>query len=102
MREIQLWVDNDNLSGNFPDIEALAQMCRFRDCTHRSEPGCAVKQAIDEGILDVRHLENYRKLEREVRHLEARKGDFARVVEEKKKWKKISQWQKNYQKYNPE
>jgi len=102
MREIQLWVDDDNLSGNFPDIEALAQMCRFRDCMHRAEPGCAVKQAIDEGILDVRRLNNYRKLEREVRHLEARKGDFARVVEEKKKWKKISQWQKNYQKYNPE
>jgi ribosome biogenesis GTPase len=102
MREIQLWVDNDNLSGNFPDIEALAQMCRFRDCTHRSEPGCAVKQAIDAGTLDVRRLNNYRKLEKEVRHLEARKGDFARVVEEKKKWKKISQWQKNYQKYHSE
>jgi ribosome biogenesis GTPase / thiamine phosphate phosphatase len=101
MREIQLWVDEEDLAGVFPDIEVLAEGCRFRDCTHRAEPGCAVKQAIDEGLLDARRLQNYRKLEREVRHLEARKNDFASVVE-KKKWKKISQWQKDYRKSNPE
>jgi ribosome biogenesis GTPase len=77
----------------------LAQGCRFRDCTHRSEPGCAVKQAVESGILDIRRLENYRKLERELQHLEARKNDLAKV-EERNKWKKISQWQKNYQKHD--
>jgi ribosome biogenesis GTPase len=98
MRELQLWVDEADLAGAFPDIELLAQACRFRDCKHRTEPGCAVIQAIDTGTLEVRRLENYRKLERETHYLEARQNDLVRV-EEKKKWKKISQWQKNYQKH---
>jgi ribosome biogenesis GTPase / thiamine phosphate phosphatase len=101
MRELQLWGDEEDLAGVFPDIELLAQKCRFRDCTHRSEPGCAVKQAIESGTLEIRRLENFRKLEREVQHLEARKNDFSKL-EEKQKWKKISQWQKNYWKQKPE
>ena len=99
MRELQLWGDEEDLAEVFPDIELLAQGCRFRDCTHRSEPGCAVKQAVESGILDIRRLENYRKLERELQHLEARKNDLAKV-EERNKWKKISQWQKNYHKHD--
>jgi ribosome biogenesis GTPase len=101
MRELQLWGDEEDLAGVFPDIDLLAQGCRFRDCTHRSEPGCAVKQAIESGTLGIRRLENFRKLEREVQHLEARKNDFSKL-EEKQKWKKISQWQKNFRKQKPE
>ncbi len=98
MREIQLWVDEADLAGAFPDIELLAQGCRFRDCTHSAEPGCAVIKAIDDGILEARRLENYRKLGKEMRYLEARQNDLGKV-EEKKKWKKISQWQKDFNKH---
>jgi ribosome biogenesis GTPase len=98
IREIQLWVDEEELNGAFPDIELLARACRFRDCTHSSEPGCAVKQAIEAGTLEARRLENFRKLGKEVRYLEARQNDLVQV-EEKKKWKKISQWQKDYNKH---
>jgi ribosome biogenesis GTPase len=97
MREIQMWGEEDDLSGTFQDIERLARECRFRDCAHGAEPGCAVQKAITEGVIDRKRLQNYRKLQREIRHLTARQADKTRV-EEKLKWKKISQWQKKYQK----
>jgi ribosome biogenesis GTPase / thiamine phosphate phosphatase len=97
MREIQLWGDEDDISGTFRDVEQLALECRFRDCSHRSEPGCAVKKAIDEGKLDNKRLNNYWKMQLEIKHMIARQNDKVRV-EEKLKWKKISQWQKKYQK----
>jgi ribosome biogenesis GTPase / thiamine phosphate phosphatase len=96
IREIQLWGDEDNISGTFSDIEQLALECRFRDCSHHSEPDCAVKIAVDEGIIDSKRLNNYWKMQRETKYITARQNDKVRV-EEKLKWKKISQWQKNYQ-----
>ena len=54
MRELQLWDAEEGLSETFADIEALAEACKFRDCQHESEPGCAVRGAIDEGELDLR------------------------------------------------
>jgi ribosome biogenesis GTPase len=97
MREIQVWGEEDDISGTFQDIEQLSQECRFHDCLHDKEPGCAVQKAISEGVIDSKRLNNYRKLQREIRHLTARQNDKTRV-EEKMKWKKISQWQKKYQK----
>ena len=97
MREIQVWGEEDNISSTFQDIEQLARECRFRDCAHGAEPGCAVQKAITEGVIDSKRLKSYRKLQREMRHLTARQTDKTRV-EEKLKWKKISQWQKKYQK----
>ncbi|MBB6454799.1 ribosome biogenesis GTPase [Salirhabdus euzebyi] len=70
MREIQLWGTEESVHQAFDDIEALAAQCRFIDCKHETEPHCAVKDAIHKGKLDVERLESFRKLEREVRHLE--------------------------------
>ena len=94
MREIQMWAEEDDLASAFGDIESLAERCRFKDCAHDSEPGCAVKAAIDNGELDRARLESFRKLEREVQFHEARQEGNARRLE-KERWKKISQWQKD-------
>jgi ribosome biogenesis GTPase len=97
MREIHVWGEEYDINSAFQDIEQLARECRFQDCSHGPEPGCAVQRAIAEGIIDRKRLQNYRKLKRETSYLAARQNDKTRV-EEKLKWKKISQWQKKYQK----
>jgi len=65
LRELHLWNASEGLSQAFADIEALARHCRFRDCRHETEPGCAVLAALASGALDERRFENKRKLERE-------------------------------------
>jgi len=82
MREIQ--VAGADLSRSFQDIEELARMCRFRDCHHESEPGCAVKEAVRQGTLSPGRLENYRKLQRELL-FEERKGTMTAGQAEKQK-----------------
>lgn len=67
MRELGLADVSAGLSATFADIGALADQCRFADCAHASEPGCAVQSAIESGALDERRLRNWRKLESEVR-----------------------------------
>lgn len=69
MREIQLWAEEDDLSDIFLDIEKLAQRCRFRDCQHHTEPGCAVKESIDKGVIDEKRLDNYMKMKSEISKL---------------------------------
>lgn len=64
MRELQILTGD--VSKTFEDITELAKDCKFRDCTHQNEPGCAVKKAIDEGFLDADRLASYLKLQREV------------------------------------
>lgn len=64
MRE--LGIDSANLSKTFADIEELATRCRFSDCSHESEPGCAVRQALEERLLDERRFKSYRKLIKEM------------------------------------
>lgn len=66
MRE--LGAESADVSQSFADIEALATQCRFNDCTHGAEPGCAVKQALETGRLDERRWTNYQKLKREIRY----------------------------------
>ena len=69
MRELQLWASGDDAAGvdaAFPDIDALADQCRFRDCAHEHEPGCAVVAASADGSLDAERLEHWRKLRREL------------------------------------
>jgi ribosome biogenesis GTPase len=97
IREIQLWSEQDDISSSFQDIEQLARECRFHDCSHGSEPGCAVQRAIAEGLIDSERFHNYKKLLKETSYLAARQDGKTRV-EEKLKWKKISQWQKQYKK----
>lgn len=65
MREIQLADCREGISATFSDIETLADQCRYTDCQHQSEPGCAVRQAVDNGEIDQRRLDNYLKLLRE-------------------------------------
>ncbi|HEY9764271.1 MAG TPA: ribosome small subunit-dependent GTPase A, partial [Trichocoleus sp.] len=62
MRELQLWSGSDGLEATFSDIDALAEQCRFRDCQHGQEPGCAVQAAIASGELDFSRLSSYQKL----------------------------------------
>jgi ribosome biogenesis GTPase len=88
MREIQLWADTDALDATFPDIEALAEHCRFRDCTHGHEPGCAVIAAAAQGDLDPVRLESYHKLHRELHNLHLRQDHRARQ-EERARWRVI-------------
>jgi ribosome biogenesis GTPase / thiamine phosphate phosphatase len=66
MRELQLWSDGDGLAASFADIESLVAGCRFRDCAHGREPGCAVRAAIENGSLDRARLASYFKLGREI------------------------------------
>jgi ribosome biogenesis GTPase len=100
MREIQLWGDQGSLGGSFEDIEDLARRCRFRDCRHRSEPGCAVKEAIADGSLDEGRLTSYVKLQRELESLALRRDQRARL-HEKSKWKKIAKWSRQLSKHDP-
>ena len=65
MREIQLADSKDGIATTFSDIEAFAEQCRFADCGHQSEPGCAIQKAIESGDLDSRRLANYQKLLKE-------------------------------------
>lgn len=69
MRELQLWGNEDTVGKTFSDIEQLSSQCKFRDCKHHSEPGCAVKHAIEIGELDEGRLKNYEKLKRELHRL---------------------------------
>jgi ribosome biogenesis GTPase len=65
MRELQLYDCEQGIEESFSDISNLSAQCRFSDCTHQGEPGCAVLQAIERGDLDQRRLTNYQKLMRE-------------------------------------
>jgi ribosome biogenesis GTPase len=89
MREIQLWEGSEGLSELFDDIEKLTLDCRFSDCNHESEPGCAVKAAIKSGEITAERFKSYKKLLNEVKYFE-RKQNFKAQLAEKKKWKKIS------------
>ena len=89
LREAQLWTGDEGLENLFEDVERVALDCRFNDCEHRSEPGCAIKAAIERGELDAARLESYRKLQRELRAVAARSDARVRA-EQRRKWKQIS------------
>jgi ribosome biogenesis GTPase len=99
MRELQLWADEKSLGGSFEDIEELAARCRFSDCRHQSEPGCAVKAAIEEGDLDEGRFRSYVKLQKEIKFLAIRKDQRARL-DERAKWKQIAKWSRQRKKHN--
>lgn len=72
MRELKP-TGEENVERNFAEIDALAEQCRFRDCQHEREPGCAVRQALDDGTLDAQRYASYRKLRDEVSHAATRR-----------------------------
>lgn len=86
LRELQLWDGGGDAVGlAFSDIEALADECRFADCSHKSEPGCAVKEALATGALSYERHASWLKLQRELRAIEMRSNARLRR-EEKRKW----------------
>jgi ribosome biogenesis GTPase / thiamine phosphate phosphatase len=89
LREAQLWEGEEALVNVFEDIDELALTCRFTDCAHASEPGCAIKAALEAGTLDAGRFQSYRKLQRELRAVAA-KTDARIRLEERKKWKQIA------------
>jgi ribosome biogenesis GTPase / thiamine phosphate phosphatase len=100
MRELQLWNTAEGVAQTFDDIAALAARCKFRDCTHRGEPACAVEAAVASGSLDPARLENLRKLESELA-FQQRKVDPAAAHETKEKWKKIHKAQRDSYRLRP-
>ncbi|SDW29435.1 ribosome biogenesis GTPase [Marininema mesophilum] len=95
MRLLKMWEDEGGVDHTFSDILKWAQKCKFSDCAHETEPGCAVQEAIDQGLLDAARLQNYRKLGRELAYLE-RKKDAGAMRSERERWKKQKvQYRKN-------
>ncbi|HVD04263.1 MAG TPA: ribosome small subunit-dependent GTPase A [Candidatus Dormibacteraeota bacterium] len=90
MRSLGLWADNEGLAQTFQDLEELGQACRFRDCEHAAEPGCAVRAAIESGAVTLDRLESWRKLERELRALAARQGELDVRSQERERWKSLT------------
>ncbi len=89
MRELQLWdVDEAALDTAFADIAAFAARCKFRDCSHRAEPGCAIQAALDDGSLDSDRWQSFQKLQREQAYA-ARKADPRLARQNKADWKKL-------------
>jgi ribosome biogenesis GTPase len=88
MRTVLMWEGEEGLKTAFEDIEAIAARCKFNDCSHGEEPGCAVRAAIETGELDQARYNNYRKVGKEIA-FEARKTDVRLRLEEQKRWKKI-------------
>jgi ribosome biogenesis GTPase len=70
IRELQLWTDAASLRASFADLDALAMNCRFHDCRHRSDLGCAVRAAVEAGEIDPARYQNYLKLEDEIKKLQ--------------------------------
>ena len=87
MRELQLWESTDGLGETFADIEELGLRCRFNDCAHGTEPGCAIQAALEAGTLAADRWESYLKLQRELAHLE-RRLDKRAQSEARKQWAK--------------
>lgn len=89
MRELGMWDVTEGLSEAFADVERFAGKCRFRDCKHEGEPGCALRKAVENGELDPARFESYKKIKSEAKFAED-KGDFLR---------RKQQWGKNIRKY---
>jgi ribosome biogenesis GTPase len=98
LRELQLWGEEDQLDEVFPDVQELAVQCRFSDCRHEREPGCAVQAALQAGTLEARRFQSYVNLRAELEYLARRKDKRAQIAE-KKKWKAIHRSLQHHPKY---
>lgn len=76
VRELQLWADEDILSESFGDIYDLAAQCKFRNCKHDKEVGCAVKKAIEDGRLSIERFNNYKSQLKELKTLKDKKKTY--------------------------
>lgn len=82
LREVFAWVSDDVIEAAYPDVVSLAQRCRFRDCAHEEEPGCAVREALANGALDPLRLSAMRKLERESERMRKAPHEIRRAYKE--------------------
>jgi ribosome biogenesis GTPase len=89
MRELQLWSADDGLESAFADVDAFANGCRFRDCVHAGEPGCAVREAVESGALSAARLEHWGQLRRELAYL-ARKQDERAMADARSRMKSLT------------
>jgi ribosome biogenesis GTPase len=99
MRELQLW-DDEGLQITFDEIETLARNCRYRDCRHRGEPGCAVLEAVNAGTLSAERLSSMHKLQSELAWLD-RRDDPTADLAEKRRWKNIHKSAKRFMDQSP-
>lgn len=89
MRELSPWAGSDDLSDTFAEIEELAEQCKFRDCKHEGEQGCAIQAALESGELDAKRYRNYVKLQRELDYLnntEAYRERKERIIKAQKEF----------------
>ena len=93
MRELGMWDATQGLEIAFDEIGELSKQCRFRDCMHEKEPGCAVRNALESGELPKERWDNYTKLKKEARFAESKENIGIRL-KEKAKWKSMSKFQK--------
>ncbi|MDD1661405.1 MAG: ribosome small subunit-dependent GTPase A [Methanomicrobiales archaeon] len=89
LREVGIGTAGSGIRETFPDIQDLAAGCRFSDCRHEQEPGCAVREAVDRGVLPQERLENYLRLMKELA-FEKEKSDIGLIRSERKRWKDVS------------
>ncbi|HEV2891817.1 MAG TPA: ribosome small subunit-dependent GTPase A [Frankiaceae bacterium] len=100
LRGLQIWDAEEGIEKAFPEVEALVERCRFADCEHRTEPGCAVLEALANGELDPRRWESHQKLQREMRHIAA-KTDVRLRIADRDKWKAIHKQMRAKGAYRP-
>jgi ribosome biogenesis GTPase len=89
LRGAGIWLDGEGLAQAFPEIDELTAQCRFSDCVHVTEPGCAILAALADGSLPQRRLDSWRKLQREAAWIAAR-GDARLRAERGRQWKRLS------------
>ena len=94
MRELGMWAAEDGLEQTFADVLEIASACRYKDCTHRQETGCAVLRAVQEGKLPVERVDSFVRLQQELEINKQR----ARTSNTKRRWKQISTVSKNMKK----
>ena len=88
IRSLEVAGADEGIDVAFDDVADLAAQCRFSDCRHRGEPGCAIRAALDDGSLSADRLASHEKLERELAHAE-RKVDPRARAEARRRWKTI-------------
>jgi ribosome biogenesis GTPase len=98
LREVQLWASDTAVAETFPEISELAMHCRFRDCHHQEEPGCAVIAGIATGEIDVDRLDSLRRLRRELDHLDRQSNPLS-ALRYKSKIKRIMRAQEQQQRH---
>lgn len=81
MRTLSLWEAEEGVEKMFGEIESIIKTCRFNDCKHEKEPGCAVRDALKKGTIDTTKWQSWLKLQKEIRHLEAKKDNKIRAIE---------------------